>query len=94
MAIVERLKDVKNPVTAFVICFVTATLSAVLVICVIALAFGNIDNTGIVALIGGLIGSFGSALTSGFVIVAKSAGVGSQHNYHFPVVPEIKSDEK
>ena len=68
--LVDKLRGIDNKISGGVICIVTATLAAVVIVCIVALSFGTVENTEPITNIM-IMGS--SFLFGSFVMMAKGA---------------------
>jgi len=85
--IIDKLKDIKNPVTGTVICIVTATLSTIVIVCIVALAFGHLAENLITPIVA-VMTTGTSFLFSGFLVLSKSASGATREAF----IPVSKKD--
>ena len=81
--VIRNLSNVRNPVAGAVIIMVTMALSSIIIVGIIALAFGSVDADTKLALVG-LISTGGSLLFGGFMLLARGAG-SVTNSVYYPV---------
>jgi len=83
--LVDKLRNIDNKISGTVICIVTATLAAVVIVCILVLGFGEPQNVEAITNIM-IMGS--SFLFGSFVMMAKGATTVERVRY----MPVMKDD--